>query len=173
VARQLYAEIASIEEQHVTQYEAMTDPAETWLEKWLLHEATEVWNYWSCLEQEEEPRIKKVWARFLDYELGHLALVRELFERVESRDAFSVIPEKLPDPIRYESHREFVLETLASEVDLRASGEDFVPREEEPRSSLDYRAQVNSRGSPSDIVSSGWAWRPGGELTAPESAAVH
>jgi hypothetical protein len=31
VARQLYAEIASIEEQHVTQYEAMTDPAETWL----------------------------------------------------------------------------------------------------------------------------------------------
>lgn len=34
VARQLYAEIASIEEQHVTQYESIIDPHETWLEKW-------------------------------------------------------------------------------------------------------------------------------------------
>src|SRR5215217_6619057 len=31
VARQLYAEIASIEEQHVTQYESIIDPYETWL----------------------------------------------------------------------------------------------------------------------------------------------
>ena len=42
IARQLYAEIASIEEQHVTQYESIIDAHETWLEKWLLHEATEV-----------------------------------------------------------------------------------------------------------------------------------
>ena len=32
VARMLYAEIASIEEQHVTQYESIIDPRETWLE---------------------------------------------------------------------------------------------------------------------------------------------
>ena len=32
VARQLYAEIASIEEQHVTQYGSLVDPSETWLE---------------------------------------------------------------------------------------------------------------------------------------------
>jgi len=31
VARQLYAEIASIEEQHVTQYGSLIDPAESWL----------------------------------------------------------------------------------------------------------------------------------------------
>ncbi|MFL6650262.1 MAG: hypothetical protein ACJ8J7_03135, partial [Sulfurifustaceae bacterium] len=40
VARQVYAEIAQIEEQHVTQYESIIDANETWLEKWLLHEAT-------------------------------------------------------------------------------------------------------------------------------------
>ena len=39
VARQLYAEIASIEEQHVTQYESIIDPEESWLEKWVMHEA--------------------------------------------------------------------------------------------------------------------------------------
>ena len=72
VARQLYAEIASIEEQHVTQYESIIDPDETWLEKWLLHEASEVYNYYSCVQQETNPRIKAIWERFLDYELGHL-----------------------------------------------------------------------------------------------------
>src|SRR5205085_10776 len=53
LARQLYAEIASIEEQHVTQYESIVDATETWLEKWLMHEATEAYNYYSCLSQEK------------------------------------------------------------------------------------------------------------------------
>src|SRR5436853_348071 len=60
VARQLYAEIASIEEQHVTQYEPLADPSETWLEKWVLHEANEVYNYWCCAEQESNPRLRAI-----------------------------------------------------------------------------------------------------------------
>src|SRR5215212_6572189 len=72
VARQLYAEIASIEEQHVTQYESIIDPEESWLEKWVLHEAAEVYNYYGCMEQESNPRIRAIWERFVDYELGHL-----------------------------------------------------------------------------------------------------
>src|SRR5690606_14713130 len=75
VARQLYAEIASIEEQHVTQYESIIDPNQTWLEQWLIHEATEVYNYYSCVQHETNPRIKAIWERFLDYELGHLHMV--------------------------------------------------------------------------------------------------
>src|SRR5688500_17597361 len=82
LARQLYAEIASIEEQHVTQYESIIDPTETWLEKWLMHEASEVWNYYGCAQQEANPRIKAIWERFLDYELGHFNLVKDLFERI-------------------------------------------------------------------------------------------
>ena len=31
--RQLYAEISEVEEEHVTQYESLIDPTETWLEK--------------------------------------------------------------------------------------------------------------------------------------------
>ena len=49
VARQLYAEIASIEEQHVTQYESNLDPEQTPLEQWLSYEAMEVYNYYSCV----------------------------------------------------------------------------------------------------------------------------
>jgi rubrerythrin len=175
VARQLYAEIASIEEQHVTQYESLADPTETWLEKWLLHEATEVWNYWSCLQGEGDPRLKAIWQRFLDYELGHLAVAREQVQRIEARDPFEIIPATLPDPIQYESHRKFVRDVLAREVDLRSSGTRFVEKSQEPASSLDYRARLNARGSPSETIAKGWAWRPGGELAAPlgESASVH
>lgn len=175
IARQLYAEIASIEEQHVTQYESLTDPSESWLEKWLIHEATEVWNYWSALQSEGDPRLKAVWQRFVDWELGHLARVRELFERHEQRDPWEILPARLPDPIAFESHREFVRETNEREVDLRASGTELVPREEEPAASLEYRARMNARGSPSETVARGWAWRPGGELMTPEAeaAAVH
>src|SRR3954471_2719044 len=75
IARQLYAEIASIEEQHVTQYESLCDPTETWLEKWMMVELMEVYTYFSCARQESNPRIKKIWERFVDYELGHLHVV--------------------------------------------------------------------------------------------------
>jgi rubrerythrin len=175
IARQLYAEIASIEEQHVTQYESLTDPTETWLEKWLLHEATEVWNYWSCLQDEGDPRLKQLWQRFLDYELGHFGFVRELFERHELRSPWEIVPATLPDPIKYDSHREFVRETLEREVDLRANGARFVSREQESPETLAYRERINQGGSPSETVAKGWTWRPGGELLAPpaEVAEMH
>ena len=56
--------------------------------------------------------------------------------------------------------------TLAAEVDLRASGEDFVDMEQEPQDSLDYRNYLNSGGSPSQTVASGYSWRPGTEVMA-------
>ncbi len=164
LARQLYAEIASIEEQHVTQYESIIDTEETWLEKWLLHEATEVYNYYSCVESEGDPRIKKIWERFLDYELGQLRHVAELFQKYERRDAAEVLG-KLPEPIRYESHRDFVRETLRAEVGLSANKDAFVTRDEESPETLAYREHLNSEGSPSDIVSADYVWAPGGELT--------
>jgi rubrerythrin len=172
VARQLYAEIASIEEQHVTQYESIIDPNETWLEKWLLHEANEVYNYYSCAETESNPRIKAIWERFLDYELGHLAFVRELFENVERRDAAELLPEKLPTPIAYQSHRDYVRKVLSAEVDLRASGTRIIPlAEERPDSpSVRYRNHMNSEGSPSETVAAGYRWSPGTELAEREAA---
>jgi hypothetical protein len=164
VARQLYAEIASIEEQHVTQYTSIIDPDESWLEKWLIHEAMEVWNYYSCLQYEQSPRVKEVWERFLDYELGHLQYVKELFQRLEGRDPAEILPATLPDPVRYESHREYVRQVLASERDLRARGVDFVPRDQEDERSLRYREQLNSEGSPSETVAAGYKWKSGTEL---------
>jgi hypothetical protein len=166
-ARQLYAEIASIEEQHVTQYESIIDANETWLEKWLLHEATEVYNYYSCAEYENNPRVKRIWERFLDYELGQLRFVADLFEDTERRDAAQVLSASLPAPIRYDSHREFVRQVLRKEVQLSAVGAKFVDRSEESEATREYRSHLNSQGSPSDTVAAGYIWIPGTELATP------
>src|SRR5690606_8411780 len=168
VARALYAEILSIEEQHVTQYGSIIDPNETWLEKWLLHEANEVYNYYSCLQGEPNPRIKKIWERFLDYELGHLHVVMELFKQHERRDPAEILPAELPEPIRYESHREFVRQVLNQEVELTVNGTDFVPGglgSKESPATREYRHHINRDGSPSDTVAAEYIWRPGTELS--------
>ncbi|HEY4554980.1 MAG TPA: hypothetical protein VIG68_00890 [Lysobacter sp.] len=165
VARMLYAEIAAIEEQHTTQYESIIDPNQTWMEQWLMHELTEVYNYYGCVQQETNPRIKALWERFLDYELGHLQHVMELFKQVERRDPMELLPPSLPDPIPFASQRDFVRDVLTNEVDLRARGPEFVPVGDESQASLDYREVFMSEGSATEAVAAGYVWRPGTELS--------
>lgn len=163
-ARLLYAEIAAIEEQHVTQYECLMDPTESLLEKWVLHEASEVHAYHSCMLQEDNPRLKSIWERFTDYELGHLHFVMDLCRRAGISDPEELLPAELPDPIRFESHRGFIRDVLTKEADLRTAGTLFVPKEQESQASLAYRARLNSTGSPSRSISAGYRWAPGTEL---------
>jgi hypothetical protein len=167
VGRQLYAEIASIEEQHVTQYESIIDAGETWLEKLLLLQAMEVYNYHSCVESERNPRVKAIWERFLDYELGHVRFVADLFENHERRDAASVLNDKLTEAVDFVSHREFVRGVLRTETDLTASGTEFIRRADEPAESPSnrYRAQLNADGNATQRVAAGYTWAPGTELT--------
>jgi hypothetical protein len=167
VARLLYAEIASIEEQHVTQYESIIDPTESWLEKWLMHEATEVYTYWSCAQQESNREIKEIWTRFCDYELGHLHFVMDLMKQLDRRDPEELLPRTLPDPVKFESQRDFIRKTLQSEVSLRAAGPHFIDVTAEPADapSVLKREQLNRDGSPSEIVAEGYLWVPGTELT--------
>jgi hypothetical protein len=165
LARQLYAEISAIEEQHVTQYESIIDPAETWLEKWMLHEAMEVYNYYSCVQSETNPHIKAIWSRFLDYELGHLHYVMGLFQKLEHRDPAEILPMSFPEPIKFESNRRFVRGVLNRELQLRARGTRFIDASEEgiDSPSVLYRKQMNSEGSPSELVAKGYVWMPGTE----------
>jgi hypothetical protein len=172
VARQLYAEIASVEAQHITHYGAMLNPEESQLEKLMLHEATEVWNYAACAEQETNPRMKAMWERFLDYELGHLHAVCELFKATERRDPAEVLGDgTLPAMIQFKSQREFIRQVVETEVQLRKNGTAYVDEADEGASSLGYRNQLNSEGSPSQSVSAEYCWTPGTELNRLTKAA--
>ncbi len=165
VARLLYAEIASVESQHITHYGSMPNPNETPLEKLLLHEAAEVWNYQACAQQESDARVRALWERFLDYELGHLQVAMRLFEDVEKRDPAQVLGDgRLPPGIAFRSQRDFVRQVLAAETGLRKDGTRFVPEEREAVTSLAYRNHLNAQGSPSQSVSTGYQWAPGTEL---------
>jgi len=165
LARQLYAEIASVESQHITHYGSMLNPDETPLEKLLISEACEVWNYAACLEQETNPRIKAIWERFLDYELGHLQLVIRLFKDLERRDPAEVLGDgSLPPFIRFESQRAFVRKVVAEETQLRKDGTQFVDEAAEGKSSLAYREAVNADGSPSETIAATYSWTAGTEL---------
>ncbi len=173
-ARMLYAEIASIEEQHVTQYESLADASETWLEKWVLHEANEVYLYWSCVEAETNPRIKAIWERMLSYELGHLRVAVDAFQRADGRDVTEILPQRLPEPLPFESNRAWIRKVLAKEETLRTVGAEFVDRDELPDDSpsLAYAARMNKDGSPSELVAAGYRYRPGTELVIPEEPRI-
>jgi hypothetical protein len=173
LARQLYAEIASVESQHITHYGSMLNPNETPLEKLVIAEACEVWNYAGCVEQEDNPRVKAIWERFLDYELGHLQVALALFKDIERRDPAEILGDgKLPPFIQFRSQREFVREVVARETQLRKDGTQFVDEASEGQSSLAYRDAVNADGSPSDTVSTTYSWTPGTELARDDVAMV-
>ena len=165
LARQLYAEIASVESQHIQHYGSMLNPEESVLEKLLICEATEIWNYAGCAAQETNPRIKAMWERFLDYELGQFQVALQLFKDVERRDPAEVLGDgALPPFIAFKSQREFVRKVVEAEVQLRRSGTEFVDEAQEPKSSRQYREEVNAAGSPSETVSATYHWTPGTEL---------
>jgi hypothetical protein len=168
LARQLYAEIVSIEEQHVTQYESLLDPDESFIGQWLLHECNEVYNYMSCAEQESDPRISAIWRRLMAWELGHLQIAMDACRNVEKRDPFEVIPRELPERISFDSHRNYVRDVLKNEVNLQSIDGQFMPKDQLPTSapSRAYRAMVNGEGSPSEIVGAGYIWTPGTEIAS-------
>lgn len=173
LARQLYAEIASVEAQHITHYGSMLNPEETPLEKLVLHEAAEVYNYQACVDQETNPRLRAIWERFLDYELGHFQVVCGLLKELEGTDPAEILGDaNLPKQIQFKSQRDFVRKVIAAEVPMRKAGTEFVGEGQEARSSLEYRNTLNAEGSPSQSVAGGYVWSPGTELNRAHNPAA-
>ena len=115
LGRRLYQEIGMIEEQHVTQYEALMNPEMTWLECLLMHEYTECYLYWSCEQTETDPYIRCIWARHLEQEIAHLHSAAQLLEQYECKHWQQVIPcAEFPAPLRLESNIEYVRQVLCT-----------------------------------------------------------
>jgi hypothetical protein len=126
IARRLYQEIALVEEEHVTHYESLMDPTETWWERLVLHEYNECYLYYSFMLGETDPRIKAIWELHLNMELEHLRLACELMRRHDDRDPESVLPAELPEPVAFELNKEYVRNLLATQIDLTLLGTGFV-----------------------------------------------
>jgi len=120
--RRVYAEIADVEEEHVSMYESLIDPTETPLEKLLIHEFTEVCNYYNCYKDETDPKLRLLWEEFLAFELEHLQIAAELFQNNEKRDAEEIIGNKIFETSRFESQKEYVTNILENETGKRLDG---------------------------------------------------
>jgi hypothetical protein len=153
LARGLYLEIAMIEEQHVTQYESLLDPLETWFEQWLHHEYLEVWLYHSFMAQETDPRVKAIWELHLNMEIGQLHVAADMLRRYEGKDAAVLLPATLPPAMTFEPNKAYVRDVLASQVGYRADGLDIAERDGKPTAlSAEYQSIVNEDGNYSQDV---------------------
>ena len=123
VLRQTYAEIKDVEEEHVSMYESLIDPTESIFEKALIHEFTEVCNYYTCLEDETDNNIKRIWEMFFEMELTHLKIVSEMFKKYEQKDPEEIIGSAIVIPNRFKSQKSYVQKVIEKEVNKRLAPE--------------------------------------------------
>ena len=117
LGRRLYQEIGMIEEQHVTQYGALLDPGMTWLENLLLHEYTECYLYWSCVEDETDLHIKKIWEQHFEQECSHLHAAEALLKQYEGKEACQIIPDgTFPELLRFGPQKEYLRKVLKTTI---------------------------------------------------------
>jgi hypothetical protein len=127
IARRLYQEIGMIEEQHVTQYESLLDPGESWFEQLVHHEYNECYLYHSFASQETDRRVRAIWELHLGMEIEQLKVACDLMRRYDGRDPEEVLPPGLPEPlVRFEPNKEYVRTVLAEQEDLNALGQGYV-----------------------------------------------
>jgi hypothetical protein len=126
IARQLYQEIGLIEEEHVTHYESLMDPTETWWERLLMHEYNECYLYYSFMQQESDTKVKAIWELHLNMELEQLRIAADLFRKHDGREPEEVAPKEVPNVLTFEPNKAYLRELLATQIDLTTLGAGYV-----------------------------------------------
>jgi hypothetical protein len=88
-------------------------------------------------------------------ELGQLQGACAMLRRFEGVEPEEILPAALPPiPVRFEQNVEYVREVLATQVDLRTDGPDYVEVGDLPSGHrlFEYQELVNAGGTPSEIV---------------------
>jgi len=144
-----------VEEQHVTHYESLLDPLDSWFKQWVFHEYNEAYLYWSMYQHEVDDRIKHIWEEHLDMEIGQLHVACDFLRRYEGVEPEEILPPALPNtPVTFEPNKEYVREILATQIDLRTDGVNYVPIDELPKNHrfFKFNERVNGKGVPSEEV---------------------
>ncbi len=154
LGRKLYSEIAMIEEQHVTGYGALMDPSSTWLECWVMHEYTECYLYWSCVQEESNENIKKIWQQHLDEELNHLRIASEMLKKFEGRDweQLFVGGAEFPSILRLKENKEYIREVM-KQVRLTGYRDIQIKIDDMPANAEYFKYQARVNGSEKNVAS--------------------
>lgn len=126
LGRQLYLEIALIEEEHVSHYGSLLDPKCTWLENLLLHEYMECYLYYSFYQDELDANVKSIWEMHLQQEISHLHKAAQLLNQYEGKEWQQVIPEgTFPKLLQFHDTRDYVREILNEQIKLTENREHY------------------------------------------------
>ncbi len=124
LGRQLYQEIAMVEEVHVTQYGALIDPSCTWLEALLLHKYNECYLYYSFYLDEVDPQIKSIWEMHLEQEIAQLHRAKDLLAQHENKDWQQVVGNgTFPKLLKFHNTKDYLRKVLAETVENTGNGE--------------------------------------------------
>lgn len=126
IARQLYQEIALVEEEHVTHYESLLDPGETWWERLVMHEYNECYLYHSFMQTESDRKVQAIWELHLNMELEQLRIAAELMRQHDGRDPAELLPPELPEPVTFEPNKAYLRNLLSTQIDLTTLGTGYV-----------------------------------------------
>ncbi len=153
--RQLYQEIGMVEEDHVTHYGSLMDPCATWLENLVMHQYTEAYLYYSCMETETDPRIAKIWKWLFEMELSHLHAAGELLCKYEGKDPKSVVggDGTFPAPLLLTSNIPYVRTVLDASVAMTADGENYRCINDLPKGADFFRYQTRVNHDLSEVRS--------------------
>lgn len=124
--RNLYTEIAMVEEQHVSQYGSLIDPTASWFEMCLMHEYIECYLYYSMMCDESEPNVKKVWEMILEQEIAHLHVAAQNLKKYENKEWQEVVDGEFPELVAFKSNSEYIRKVLQKTVTLTAQREGYV-----------------------------------------------
>lgn len=115
--REVYTEIAMVEEEHVSQYGSLIDPSMTMLDDLLMHEYIESYLYFSMYNDEIDSHIKQIWEMLFEQELSHLHATLALVRKYENKDWFDVIPSgDYPELLKFSPQKEYVRKVLGETV---------------------------------------------------------
>ncbi|MFW5832073.1 MAG: hypothetical protein ACOCVA_07455, partial [Prolixibacteraceae bacterium] len=137
-----------------THYESMMDPRISWYERFLMHEYTECYMYYSCLQHETESRVKSYWESCLSDEIEHLKMAAELFKEKENRDPEELIPEDMPELVKFQPNKEYVRDIIEKQVSLTADETKYVETSDlkDDHRYFEFQEKANKDGVPSQQV---------------------
>ncbi len=146
MGRELYTEIAMVEEEHVSQYGSLIDPNASMCEEMLMHEYIESYLYFSMLNDETDPYIKKIWERLFEQELAHLHEALKMLRKFEKKDWVDVIPNGVyPELISFHSNKDYIRGILGKTVTLTGDREKYIKVDKLPDNAnfFKYQNKVN------------------------------
>ncbi|MDR0849970.1 MAG: hypothetical protein LBN07_00605 [Christensenellaceae bacterium] len=154
IGRKLFAEIGMVEEMHVSQYESLKDPNCTWLENWLMHEYTECYLYYSMMQDETDPHIKKIWEEHFQMEVSHLKHVAKLLEKYEKKKVSGVIPNpEFPRLLKFGENKEYIRRVLKDTVWITSDRENYIDARKLTANADFFKYNKAVNDSPDDVAS--------------------